>query len=59
LVRDTPYDVEAALRAGIRIIAFRSGGWTDSDLEGATAIYDGPADLLANYDRSPIRTGNQ
>jgi len=59
MIGDTPYDVEAALRAGIPIIAFRSGGWTDSELEGATAIYDGPADLLANYDRSPIRTGNQ
>lgn len=54
MLGDTPYDVEAAVRAGVSIIAFRSGGWLDSDLAGASAIYDGPADLLANYDSSPI-----
>ncbi len=27
MVGDTPYDVEAALRAGIEIIGLRSGGW--------------------------------
>ncbi|MDQ6718950.1 MAG: HAD family hydrolase [Gemmatimonadota bacterium] len=54
MLGDTPYDVEAAHRAGVRIIAFRSGGWLDSNLAGASAIYDGPADLLANYDSSPI-----
>jgi HAD superfamily hydrolase (TIGR01509 family) len=55
MVGDTPYDVEAALRAGIEIIALRSGGWHDSDLRGAVAIYDDPADLLEHYDVSPFR----
>ena len=32
MIGDTPYDVEAATRAGIPIIGFRSGGWTDADL---------------------------
>lgn len=54
MIGDTPYDVEAALRAGVPIIAFLSGGWLRSKLAGASAIYDGPADLLANYDTSPI-----
>ena len=55
MVGDTPYDVEAAQRAGIRAIAFRcGGGWGDADFDGATAIYDGPADLLARLDESPI-----
>jgi HAD superfamily hydrolase (TIGR01509 family) len=55
MVGDTPYDVEAAKRAGIRAIAFRcGGGWTDADFTGAAAIYDGPADLLAHLDESPI-----
>ena len=49
MVGDTPYDVEAAARAGVPAIAFRCGGWTDADLSGARAIYDGPADLLARY----------
>ena len=51
MIGDTPYDVEAARRAGIPIIAVRSGGWKDRDLEGAVGIYDDPADILANYDR--------
>src|SRR5688572_19321302 len=54
MIGDTPYDVEAATRAGVAIIAFRSGGWHDDDLAGAAAIYDDPADLLAHYDESPL-----
>jgi HAD superfamily hydrolase (TIGR01509 family) len=49
MIGDTPYDVEAAQRAGVRVIGFRSGGWKDADLAGAVEIYDGPAHLLANY----------
>jgi HAD superfamily hydrolase (TIGR01509 family) len=41
MIGDTPYDVEAAQRAGVKVIGFRSGGWGDGDLEGAIAIYDG------------------
>ena len=52
MIGDTPYDVEAATRAGVRAIAFRSGGWDDASLKGAAQIYDGPADLLAHYDAS-------
>ena len=52
MLGDTPYDVEAAKRAGITIIAVRSGGWADEDLKGALAVYDDPADLLAHYDES-------
>jgi HAD superfamily hydrolase (TIGR01509 family) len=52
MIGDTPYDVEAATRAEVRSIAFRSGGWDDESLKGAAEIYDGPADLLAHYDAS-------
>jgi HAD superfamily hydrolase (TIGR01509 family) len=52
MIGDTPYDVEAATRAGVRVIAFRSGGWDDENLKGAAQIYDGPADLLTHYDAS-------
>jgi HAD superfamily hydrolase (TIGR01509 family) len=55
MIGDTPYDVKAALRAGLQIIALRSGGWSDADLKGAMAIYDDPADLLEHYDRSPFK----
>ena len=54
MVGDTPYDIEAAGRAKVRTIAFRSGGWKDADLKDAVEIYDGPADLLAHYDSSLI-----
>jgi HAD superfamily hydrolase (TIGR01549 family) len=55
MLGDTPYDVEAAGRAGVGVIAFRCGGWwTDEDLAQAVAIYDGPAELLAAYDLSPL-----
>ena len=54
MIGDTPYDIEAAGKAGVRAIGFRSGGWSDADLEGAVEIYDGPADLLAKYDSSII-----
>jgi len=49
MLGDTPYDVEAATRAGIRLIALRTGGWTDGELQGAAAIYDDHADLLEHY----------
>ena len=55
MIGDTPYDVEAAQRCGVAVIAFRCGGWTDPDLRGAAAIYDGPWDLLARLDDSPLR----
>jgi HAD superfamily hydrolase (TIGR01509 family) len=57
MLGDTPYDVLASNRAGVPIIALRSGGWGDEDLEGAVAIYDDPADLLANFDESPVGRG--
>lgn len=54
MIGDTPYDVEAATKAAVRCIGFRSGGWTDDALKGAVEIYDGPADLLTHYDSSLI-----
>jgi len=59
MIGDTPYDVEAAAKADVRTIAFRSGGWTDEALRGAVEIYDGPADLLARYDSSLIGKGRE
>lgn len=54
MLGDTPYDVEAAIGARVPIVALRCGGWRDSALHGAAAVYDDPADLLANFTRSPI-----
>ena len=54
MIGDTPYDIEAAQRAGVPVIAFRCGGWSDEDLGGALAIYDGPWHLLSSLDDSPL-----
>jgi len=54
MIGDTPYDVEASRRAGVATLAFRCGGWGDTDLAGALRIYDGPWDLLARLDELPI-----
>jgi HAD superfamily hydrolase (TIGR01509 family) len=54
VIGDTPYDIEAAYKAGLRTIAVRCGGFPEETLNGAVAIYDGPADLLALYEQSPL-----
>ena len=53
---DTPWDVEAAARAGLRTVGMLCGGFAPEDLASAGAIdvYWDPADLLANYDVSPL-----
>ena len=54
MLGDTPYDVEAATKARVPVIALRCGGWYNRDLAGAAAIYDDVADLLRRYRKSPI-----
>ena len=56
VVGDTPWDVKAASRAGLRTLAFRSGGFEEAQLRdaGAAFVYDGAHDLLARYDSSPF-----
>ncbi|MEG4115067.1 MULTISPECIES: HAD family hydrolase [unclassified Microcoleus] len=55
MLADTPYDIEAAGKCGVPVIAFRCGGFDDASLANAAAIYDHPADLLAHYDDSIFR----
>lgn len=54
MIGDTPYDIQAAQRAGVRVIALRCGGWGDEDLKGAAAIYQGPLDLVLRFNSSPL-----
>lgn len=53
-VGDTPYDIDAARKAGIATVAVRSGGFSDDALAGALAIYDDVAALLDRFDQSPL-----
>ncbi len=54
MVGDTPFDVQAAEKAGVGTVFLRCGG--DSRNEGAVAVYDSPQDLLEHLDTSPLRT---
>jgi HAD superfamily hydrolase (TIGR01509 family) len=53
-IGDTPYDAEASMRAGVRIVGVTSGGWSQQDLQraGCVEVYRNVTDLLAHFDRS-------
>ncbi|WP_448267342.1 HAD family hydrolase [Nostoc sp. DSM 114159] len=52
LLRDSPYDIESADKAGVGVIALRCGGFSDEQLSLAIAIYNEPEGLLQHYDSS-------
>jgi HAD superfamily hydrolase (TIGR01509 family) len=58
-VGDTPYDAEAAGKAGVRTVGVLCGGFPEADLRsaGCVAIYRDPADLLAHLETSPLAPG--
>ena len=53
VVGDTPYDAEAALKAGIRTTGVLCGGFSEFDIRagGASQIFEDPADILDHYKR--------
>lgn len=58
VIGDSPYDMIAASKLGLRTIGVRCGGFTDDVLTdaGAQALFDDPADLLARFDGSALAT---
>jgi HAD superfamily hydrolase (TIGR01509 family) len=54
VIGDSPYDAEAATKAGIRSIGFLCGGFSKPELieAGYERLYLGPGDLLTYYDSS-------
>lgn len=56
VIGDTPWDVIAAGKIGVGTIAVLSGGFSEAELReaGAVAIYRDVADLLAQYEDSPM-----
>lgn len=56
VVGDTPYDAEAAGKAGLKTVGLLCGGFPEEDLRaaGCVRIYQDPADLLAHFDSSPL-----
>lgn len=55
MLGDTPYDIRAASALEMASVAVRCGGWEDSALSGAGAIFDDPADALEKPLEWPIR----
>ena len=53
-VGDTPYDAEAARKAGVHPIGVLSGGFTESALRqaGCVEVYPGPASIYCCFDAS-------
>ena len=59
VVGDTPYDAEAAGKAGVKTVGLLCGGFPEEDLRaaGCVRVYRDAADLLANFDSSPLAAG--
>lgn len=55
-IGDTPYDAEAAGKAGIATIGVLCGGFTEDALRkaGCAEVYPGPAALMACFERSML-----
>ncbi len=56
VVGDTPYDAQAAGKAGLSTIGLLCGGFSAATLReaGCVAVYRDPAELLAQFDQSPL-----
>lgn len=56
VVGDTPYDAQAAAKAGLPTIGLLCGGFPEADLSGAgcVAIFRDPQDLLDGFDHCPL-----
>ena len=56
-VGDTSWDAIAAGKIGLPTVGMLCGGWPAEKLReaGCVAIYRDPADLLANYETSPLK----
>ena len=53
---DTPWDIQAAKKAGVDTVAVTCGGWKEDDLKdaGAIAVFRDPADILRNFEKTPF-----
>jgi HAD superfamily hydrolase (TIGR01509 family) len=57
MIGDTPWDVEAAKRAGVPTIAVMTGGFAAQELReaGAVAVYESVAELRERLDETSLR----
>ena len=57
MVGDSPWDAEAAARAGVSTIAVMTGGFSEEELKdaGASAVYQSVAELRKDLDKTFLR----
>lgn len=57
MIGDTPWDVEAAKRAGVETIAVMTGGFSEQELreDGAAAVFESVAELLERLGETTLR----
>ena len=57
MIGDTPWDVQAAGRAGVSTLAVLTGGFAAAELTeaGAEAVFESVAELRSGLDRTPLR----
>ena len=60
MVGDTPWDVEAARRAGVGTVAVVTGGFAEQELReaGAVDVFESVAELLERLDQTPLGNGS-
>lgn len=58
LLGDTPYHSIAAARSDVRCVALLSGGWSESALYPALAVYADPWQLAERFAESPFAARN-
>jgi len=56
MVGDTPWDCEAARKAGIETICLLTGGYAEAELRaaGAIAVFESPQDLCDRLEETPL-----
>lgn len=56
---DTPYDAQAAGKAGLRTVGVTTGGWSKQELldAGCVEVFESVAELLERFDTSPLAKG--
>jgi HAD superfamily hydrolase (TIGR01549 family) len=57
MIGDTPWDVEAARKAGVETICVVTGGFSDQELReaGAAAVFESIEELRGRLDETPLR----
>jgi HAD superfamily hydrolase (TIGR01509 family) len=56
MVGDTPWDVEAAKKAGVETVCVITGGWSKHELReaGAIAVFESAVELRERLDETPL-----